>query len=289
MRQSTLGSYIRSLRAQKGLTQAALADQLGVTDKAVSKWERNLSYPDIQVFPCLARILGVTVDDLLGACIHDGRPGRFMQIYDLTQDVRTPLHIILGCVDLAEADPGDRERLLHYLKLIRASGEYLLTVLQNAGVTPAGSGDYIQRKAASYGEAAGSSPERYDFSGRRILIVEDMEVNREIAAGILRPTGARTDFAEDGQACLDLIQAAPAGTYDLILMDLLMPRMNGVEATARIRSLPDRRKASIPIIAMTANVHEHDRNAALEAGMNAFTEKPVRPDNLFSVMQQYLS
>lgn len=288
MRQSTLGSYIRSLRAQKGLTQAALADQLGVTDKAVSKWERNLSYPDIQLFPCLARILGVTVDDLLGACINDSRPGRFMQLYDLTQDVRTPLHIILGCVDLAEADPGDRERLLHYLKLIRASGEYLLNIVKKAEMNSEIPGQYIQEKAESY-DRSRSGAEKYDFSGKRILIVEDVEINREIAAGILGSTGARMDFAEDGQACVDLIKAAPAGTYDLILMDLLMPRMNGIEAAIEIRSLADPGKASIPIIAMTASVHEQERSAALDAGMNAFTEKPVMPDSLLAVMQQHLS
>ena len=275
MRQSSLGSYIRSLRTRKGLTQAALADQLGVTDKAVSKWERNLSYPDIALFPALARILDVTVDELLGACIDDNKPTRLVRLYDLTQDIRTPLHILLGCVELAEADLKDTERVARYLKIIRASGDYLLKALQNEGIDHASLGGAIEEEAD-------------DFSGRRILVAEDIALNREIAAGILSQTGAETDFAEDGLDCLEKIEAAPAGYYDMILMDLMMPRMDGVDATARIRQLEDPVKASIPIIAMTASVNEKERSAAIEAGMNAFTEKPVMVDSLFTLMQQYL-
>lgn len=284
MKLSSLGSYIRSLRTQKRLTQQALADQLGVTDKAVSKWERNLSYPDIALFPALARILDVTVDELLGACIDDNKPTRLVRLYDLTQDIRTPLHILLGCVELAEADLKDTERVARYLKIIRASGDYLLKALQNEGIDHASLGGAIEEEAESYQSTSG----RYDFSGRRILVAEDIALNREIAAGILSQTGAETDFAEDGQACLEKIKAAPAGYYDMILMDLMMPRLNGVDAAARIRQLEDPVKASIPIIAMTASVNEKERSAAIEAGMNAFTEKPVMVNSLFTLMQQYL-
>ena len=111
---TTFGSYIRSLRTQNGMTQAQLADRLCVTDKAVSKWERDLSYPDITLFPRLADLLGVTVDDLLRESKNGGQPSRLLQIFEMSHDIRTPLHIILGCANMAS---------------IRISGEYLLQVI----------------------------------------------------------------------------------------------------------------------------------------------------------------
>ena len=101
--------------------------------------------------------------------------------------------------------------------------------------------------------------------------------------------GAQVDFAEDGHVCLEKVAAAPAGYYDLILMDILMPGMDGVEATRRIRALADGRKARVPIVAMTANVYEKDRKAAFDAGMNAFAEKPIAVDKLFGVIRQCLA
>ena len=101
MKQATLGSYIRYLRTQNHMTQSQLAEKLNVTDKAVSKWERDLSYPDIALFPKLADILGVDVNDLLNECMEEGQPSRLVQIFEMSQDIRTPLHIILGCADMA--------------------------------------------------------------------------------------------------------------------------------------------------------------------------------------------
>ena len=110
-----------------------------------------------------------------------------------------------------------------------------------------------------------------------------------IAAEILKRTGADVDFAEDGQACLDRLEAAPPGRYDLILMDIRMPNLDGIEATRRIRRLPDPGRARVPIVAMTANVYEKDRTAAFEAGMDAFVEKPIAVDRLLATLSRYLS
>lgn len=107
MKQSTLGSCIRSLRIQNQMTQTQLADQLGVTDKAVSKWERDLSYPDIALFPKLADVLGVTVNDLLRECGEDCRPSKLPQAFEMSRDIRTPLHIILGFVEIAKQNHDD--------------------------------------------------------------------------------------------------------------------------------------------------------------------------------------
>ena len=300
MRQSTLGSFIRFLRKQNQMTQAQLADLVGVTDKAVSKWERDVSYPDIAIFPKLADIFGITVNDLLRECTDDGQPSRLLRVYEMSHDIRTPLHIILGCVDMAETYHADENMLLRYLESIRVSGEYLLRVLDR--VLEAGGEDRKMLTAADFPANASELGEFlkkdlslrsglqrfYDFSGKRVLVAEDMELNREIAGEILKQTKARVEFAEDGEACLKMLEEKPAGYYDLILMDILMPKMDGLETTKRIRKLPDRTKAAIPIIAMTANVFEKDRNDAFAAGMDAFAEKPISTDKLFETMKKYL-
>ena len=300
MRQSTLGSFIRFLRKQNQMTQAQLADRVGVTDKAVSKWERDVSYPDIAIFPKLADIFGITVNDLLRECTDDGQPSRLLRVYEMSHDIRTPLHIILGCVDMAETYHADENMLLRYLESIRVSGEYLLRVLDR--VLEAGGEDRKMLTAADFPANASELGEFlkkdlplrselkrfYDFSGKRVLVAEDMELNREIAGEVLKQTKARVEFAEDGEACLKMLEEKPAGYYDLILMDILMPKMDGLETTRRIRKLPDRTKAAIPIIAMTANVFEKDRNDAFAAGMDAFAEKPISTDKLFETMKKYL-
>ena len=128
----------------------------------------------------------------------------------------------------------------------------------------------------------------YDFSGKRILVAEGMEINREIAREMLRQTGAVTEFAVDGQDCLEKVMSKPADYYDLILMEFRMRKMDGIETTKRIRALEDEKKAAIPIIAISTKVQEEDRAAAMEAGMNGFTAKPVFVDKLFAMMKQQL-
>lgn len=130
--------------------------------------------------------------------------------------------------------------------------------------------------------------ENYNFTGKRILVAEDVHLNREIIAEMLHMTGADVEMAEDGQACLDLLEKAPAGYYDLVLMDIRMPVMDGFEATRRIRSLEDPQKAAIPVIALSANTFEKERRQAYEAGMNAFAEKPISLEKLFQTLEAYL-
>ena len=301
MKQSTLGSRIRALRLEKDLTQAQLAERLNITDKAVSKWERDRSYPDIALFPRLADVLGTTVDDLLRQCTEEYRPSKLLQTFEMSRDIRMPLHIILGFTEIIRNNHRDPEMLQKYLDGIKVSGEYMMTVLDRFLNEKGGSADpeggcetvpgppedleAILQTRLSSGQ---SRTKAYDFTGRRILVVEDLAINREIAGEILRQTGAAAEFAEDGQICLEKIEAERAGFYDLVLMDISMPRMDGLEATRRIRQLPDKEKAGIPIIAMTSNVSEKDRNAALAAGMSAFTEKPIFVDRLFEAMEQVM-
>lgn len=113
------------------------------------------------------------------------------------------------------------------------------------------------------------------FDGKRILLAEDNELNAEIAMEILGEKGFKIERAEDGSICCDMLKKAPADYYDVILMDIQMPNMNGYEATCKIRSMADSHKANIPIIAMTANAFEEDKRNALRAGMNGHLAKPI--------------
>ncbi len=120
----------------------------------------------------------------------------------------------------------------------------------------------------------------YDYSGRRVLLVEDNELNREIACAILSETGLVVDSVEDGDIAVATINKEAADKYDLILMDIQMPRMDGYTATREIRTLPDNKKANIPIVAMTANAFEDDKKKSLEVGMNGHIVKPISIDEI---------
>lgn len=117
--------------------------------------------------------------------------------------------------------------------------------------------------------------EHAKLRGRRILLAEDNDLNAEIAIELLGEKGLLIERAADGEECCTMLAQAPEGYYDLILMDIQMPRMNGYEAAAKIRGMADVKKAGIPIIAMTANAFAEDRQAALDAGMNAHVAKPI--------------
>ncbi|MDO4459782.1 MAG: ATP-binding protein, partial [Clostridia bacterium] len=121
-----------------------------------------------------------------------------------------------------------------------------------------------------------SSKNRQDvLKGRHFLMAEDNELNAEIAMAILGEKGVSVDWAHNGAECVEMLRNNPAGTYDLILMDIQMPVMNGYEATRNIRLMEDTDKSDIPVFAMTANAFEEDRKNAVEAGMNGHIAKPI--------------
>ena len=130
--------------------------------------------------------------------------------------------------------------------------------------------------------------EHAKLRGRRILLAEDNELNAEIAIELLREEGLLIERAADGEECCTMLAQAPEGYYDLILMDIQMPRMNGYEAAAKIRGMADVKKAGIPIIAMTANAFAEDRQAALDAGMNAHVAKPIDMAVLLPTLLRWL-
>ena len=130
-------------------------------------------------------------------------------------------------------------------------------------------------------------PENVSLAGRRLLLAEDNGLNAEIAMTILQDADAEVELAADGKIAVDKLQDVPAGYYDAILMDIQMPNMNGYEATKAIRKLTDER-AKIPIIAMTANAFEEDRQAALAVGMDDYVAKPVEISELFRTIMKHL-
>ncbi len=125
------------------------------------------------------------------------------------------------------------------------------------------------------------------FAGKRILLAEDNDLNWEIAQEILTSAGFSVEWAENGQLCVEKFQASKEGTYDLILMDIRMPVMNGYEASKAIRAL-ERGDAGLPIIAMTADAFSEDIQHCLDCGMNAHIAKPIDVPKLVAQLKKYL-
>lgn len=128
-----------------------------------------------------------------------------------------------------------------------------------------------------------------DYSDKRILLVEDNELNREIAIEILSATGATVDTATNGLEAVEIMRKVPTDYYNLILMDIQMPVMDGYEATQKIRLLPNLNMTRLPIVAMTANAFSEDIVNAVRAGMNNHLSKPIDIKALMKILNTYLS
>ncbi len=133
------------------------------------------------------------------------------------------------------------------------------------------------------------SPQPPKTRSGHILLAEDNELNQEIATAILGEAGFTTEVASNGQLAVDMLQRSQPGYYNLILMDVQMPVMDGYAATQAIRALDNRELASIPILAMTANAFEEDRQTALKSGMNGHIAKPINIDTLFKTLDSILA
>ena len=124
------------------------------------------------------------------------------------------------------------------------------------------------------------------YAGKKVLLVEDNELNREIATAIMQEIGLDVDVAEDGTDAVNIMSSERGSNYDLIFMDIQMPKMDGYTATREIRTLNNSKCANIPIIAMTANAFEEDRKKAIKAGMNGHIVKPISSDVILENLDQ---
>lgn len=203
----------------------------------------------------------------------------------MSHNIRNPINAMLGLTALAAANLDDRERTLGYLRKITKSGRQLMYLINEVlDMASVKSGRILlveeEQDLACISQA--------DYSGKRVLIVEDNDLNREIAAEIVGLSRAEVDCARNGKEAVEKIEFSPEGWYNLVLMDIQMPIMNGYEATAAIRSLPGRR-GRIPIVATTANAFAEDVQMAKNTGMNEHIAKPLEVSKINEVLRRWLS
>ena len=146
----------------------------------------------------------------------------------------------------------------------------------------------MPKEKAAPSEGSLEQLEEVDYSSKRILVVEDNDLNREIAEEILAMTGVKVETAENGKAAVDMVAASEEGYYDLILMDLQMPVMNGHDATRALRAMERKDTKTIPIVAMTANAFVEDIQQSKASGMNEHMSKPLDIDQLQRMLSRWL-
>ncbi len=148
--------------------------------------------------------------------------------------------------------------------------------------------DEFERIARKNNMSLFKEKKRAELKGRRILMAEDNEINAEIMKEIIQMREAEIDHAENGRIVVEMFEKSPVGYYDAILMDVRMPEMDGLEATAAIRALDKADAKTIPIIALTANAFDEDVQRSLQSGMNAHLSKPVVADRLYQTLEELI-
>lgn len=189
---------------------------------------------------------------------------------NISHDIRTSMNSIIGFTELALQNIDDKDKIKDYILKSNVSGQHLLSLLN----------DIDNLEDVQINEE--------DFKGKRILVVEDNEMNREIAEEILKENNFIVETAEDGKYAVEMVMKSEPGYYDVILMDIRMPLMDGYTATREIRKLKNKALAEIPIIAMTASSFAEDKEEAKKAGMNEYVSKPISIDSLLNVISRYL-
>lgn len=272
----------------------------------------------VQVIPSLEGVRALVVDDDINACqsvsqmLRDIGMRAEWTMYGKEAVVRTEEAIKLGdpykvyLIDWLMPDLNGVETVRRIRKV--AGTDVPIIVLsaydwvdiedeaKEAGVTdfiskPLFHSDLRRLLMKLSGQGANNEPDgepEVDFHGRRLLLVEDNELNREIATEILKQAGFVIETAENGKESVEMVAGSEPGYYDVVLMDIQMPVMDGYEASRKIRELSDPGLAGIPIIALTANAFEEDKKLAFEAGMNAHVGKPINVPVLFETLKQMI-
>ncbi|MDO4961859.1 MAG: response regulator [Eubacteriales bacterium] len=208
-------------------------------------------------------------------------------LFQASHEFHTPLNAVLGFTQMMEKHLDDPVKLKEYLENVKTAGTELLGLVDRLLNVAA-----MQEAEEEAEPESGPKPkaqEPFSLEGKHILLAEDNELNAEITMAVLEEFGAETSHAEDGAVCLKLIEQDPAGTYDLVFMDIQMPNMNGYEATRAIRELPDEKKAGIPIIALSANYLPEDIENSLASGMNGHLSKPIDIEKMTAMAASVLN
>lgn len=229
--------------------------------------------------------------DLEEALVRANSSSRAKSIFlaNMSHNLRTPMNAIMGFSTLASANIEDTGKVKYYLEKIDSSSNSLMSVINEILEMS----DRESEKPENADETESTKDEKqnggFDFSGKKALIVEDNRLNREILQELLLEIGIESETAENGQIALEIIESSPADRYDVILMDIQMPVMDGYEATRTIRALPDKEKSGIPILAVSAYAFEEDKRKAMEAGMNRHVAKPVNFEVLKNALEGVLT
>lgn len=218
------------------------------------------------------------------------RNGNLLNEADLFHDIRTTLNAIMGFAAIAAAHLDDRDKVQDCISKVTISSRQLLSVMDELLPPIEVDDEQVCNSAVRMSVKADKESECRqnenceNLFGKQVLLAEDNELNREVAVDILTEEGLIVDTVENGAAAVAKIAAAEEGAYDIILMDIQMPAMDGYEAANAIRALDSEWTRKLPILAMTANAFEEDRKKALEAGMNGYLAKPIDIDGLFQTL-----
>lgn len=203
-------------------------------------------------------------------------------LFKMSHELRTPLNAILGFAHIALREIDDNEKVKEYLNYIIDSAEELLNIENNnINVLYTGKEMSPSQTEANIPQAISFNAEENILAGKKILLVEDNQLNALIAQTVLEDWKVKIDIAENGQIAVEKISSSSPGDYDLILMDIQMPVMDGFVATERIRALENKQLAEIPIIALTANTSVSDYERARNCGMNDVLGKPLNPKRMY--------
>ena len=184
----------------------------------------------------------------------------------MSHDIRTPMNAIIGFTALLD-------RMIEVDSELGKGTTITITVEFS-----------IAKNEKSADSNKKNTVKQSENGGGRILLAEDNDLNAEIAVTLLKEREFEVDRAKDGAVCIDMVKEKPVDYYNLILMDIQMPKMDGYKATQEIRHLPDKDKACIPIIAMTASAFEEDKREAIASGMNGHIAKPIDVNELMAIL-----
>ncbi len=271
--QSGIWQKIRLIAQKRGEEDGRIGALVIVARNIHSQKLRELDYENL---------LNRTADDAIRE-----NEAKTSYLRRISHDIRTTINGICGMVAISEHYPEDLEKQQEAREKILESARYLLDLMNGVlDINDLEAG--MKELPEDSGESREEERKPASIRGSKILLVEDDEINMEIADFMLSDNGARVVKAWDGQEAVERFRESAPHEFDAILMDLMMPRMNGLEAARTIRAMKREDASSVPIIAMTANAFLDDRESCMRAGMNDHVSKPVNTDRLIAIIAGYL-